>query len=154
MRIDFSVFGDEQLSRELMRFSAYAGSPQPAFGQIADDVREQIAEQFSSEGERGSGGWDELKEATIAAKASAGLDSHILQATHDLMNSLTDKSSEWHIEKITDDSLTVGSRDWIGVLHQQGTSKMAARKPVDFTEADRRGFVRTLQRYIVEGVLR
>lgn len=153
MRIDFDVYGDEQISRELLRFSARAGNAQPAFGQIADDMREQIAEQFDSEGERGSGGWAPLKETTIVAKTAAGLDPHILQATRVLKESLTQTGGE-HIEEITDDSLVLGSRDPKGKFHQKGTSKMEARKPVDFAELDRRSYVRTLQRYIVEGVLR
>jgi len=154
VRVDFSIYGDEQLSRELLRFSARAGNAQPAFARIADDAREQISEQFETEGERGSGGWEPLKEATIEAKAAAGLDPHVLQASQDLKESLTEKDNKWHIEEITDDSLLLGSKDWIGFLHQQGTSKMPARKPVDFTELDRRSYVRSLQRYIVEGVLR
>lgn len=153
MKLELSIYGDEQLSRELLRFSAYAGSPGPAFGRIADDAREQIAEQFATEGDRGSGGWAPLQESTIAAKAAAGLDPHILEATKTLMESLTEKGNEWHIEEITDDSLHLGSRDWVGVFHQQGTSRMPARKPVDFTELDRRSYIRTLQRYILEGVL-
>lgn len=152
MRIDFDIYGEEQLSRELLRFSAHAGNAQPAFHKIAGDMREQIAEQFSTEGDRGSGGWAPLKETTIAAKAAAGLDPHILQATHSLMESLTGTGGD-HVEEVTDDSLLFGSSIAYGKFHQKGTSKMDARKPVDFTELDRRGFVRTLQRYIVDGVL-
>jgi phage gpG-like protein len=152
VRLDLDVFGDEQISRELLRFSAHAGNAQPAFHKIAQDMREQIKEQFGTEGDRGSGGWAPLKEATIAAKASAGLDPHILQATHSLMESLTGSAGD-HIEEITDDSLLFGSSDPKGRFHQKGTSRMPARKPVDFTELDRRGFVRTLQKYIVHGTV-
>jgi phage gpG-like protein len=153
VRLDLDVFGDEQISRELLRFSARAGNAQPAFHKIAEDMREQIGQQFATEGERGSGGWEPLKEATIAAKASAGLDPHILQATHSLMESLTGTGGD-HIEEVTDDSLLFGSSNAYGKFHQKGTSRMPARKPVDFTELDRRGFIRTLQAYIVEGVVR
>lgn len=153
MRLDFDVYGDEQISRELLRFSAYASNAQPAFHQIAGDMAEQIGEQFATEGQRGSGGWAPLEEATVLAKAAAGLDPHILQATGGLMRSLTGEGDD-HIRRITDDSLIFGSADPKGQYHQKGTSKMPARRPVDFTELDRRGFVRTLQRYIVEGVLR
>lgn len=153
MRFALSVFGDEQLERELLRFSAYAGAPQPAFRKIAGDMRDQIKEQFATEGARGSGGWEPDKEETLAAKAAAGLDPHVLRATGDLMASLTEESDQFHIEEISDSHLLFGSKDWVGFLHQQGTKNMPARKPVDFTELDRRGFVHTLQRYIVEGVV-
>lgn len=152
MRLDLDVYGDEQISRELLRFSAHAGNPQPAFRQIAENMREQIAEQFATEGGRGSGGWKPLADSTIASKLAAGLDPHILQATQTLMESLTGTGGD-HIEEINDDSLVFGSADPKGKFHQKGTSKMPARRPIDFTELDRRGFMRTLQRYIVEGVV-
>lgn len=152
MRLSLDVYGEEQLERELLRFSAYAGSPQPAFRKIAEDMRAQIAQQFESEGNRGSGGWAPLKETTVLAKAAAGLDPHILQATRSMMESLTHVGGN-HIERITDSELLFGSKDPKGKFHQKGTSKMPARKPVDFTEVDRRNFVRTLQRYIVDGRL-
>lgn len=152
MRLHLSVFGDEQLERELLRFSAYAGSPTPAFHQIASDMRKQIEEQFDTEGRRGSGGWEMIKPSTIAAKAAAGLDPNILRATNALMESLTGSGGD-HIEEVTDDSLLLGSRNPYGKFHQKGTAKMPARKPIDFTELDRRGYLRTLQRYIVEGVV-
>jgi phage gpG-like protein len=153
VKIDFDVYGDKQISRELLRFASYAGNAQPAFHKIAEDIREQIGEQFATEGERGSGGWAPLQESTIAAKAAAGLDSHILQATHALMESLTGTGGD-HIEQVTDDSLLFGSSISYGKFHQKGTSRMPARKPVDFTELDRRGFVRTLQRFLVSGAVR
>jgi phage gpG-like protein len=152
VRLALDIFGEEQVERELLRFSAYAGSPVPAFHQIAQDMRSQIEEQFATEGGRGSGGWPPLKESTLASKAAAGLDPHILRATSALMNSLTGTGGD-HIEQVTDDSLVFGSSIARGKFHQQGTKRMPARKPVDFTELDRRGFVRTLQRYIVDGAL-
>lgn len=151
MRLQLDVYGDEQLNRELLRFSAYVGNAQPAFKEIADDMREQVSDQFASEGQRGSGGWAALKPSTQASKAAAGLSPFILQATGDLVNSLTSQSHGSHIEDITDDSLTFGSKVSYGGFHQKGTSKMPARKPVEFTALDRRNFVRTLQRYFVLG---
>ena len=153
MRLKLSVLGEEQIERELLRFAAHVGSAEPAFRQIADDMRDQIGEQFASEGSRGSGGWEELAESTLAAKAAAGLDPHILQATQGLLNSLTGRGGD-HIEEIGDDHLVFGSRDLKGRFHQGGTSRMPPRKPVDFTELDRRGFVRTLQRYLVGDLAR
>jgi phage gpG-like protein len=150
VRLSLDIYGEEQLERELLRFSAYAGHPQPAFHKIAEDMRGQIEEQFASEGGRGSGGWAALKETTLLAKAAAGLDPRILQATHKLMNSLTRAGGD-HVEEVTDSSLFLGSKVGYGRYHQKGTGRMPARKPVDFTELDRRGFVRTLQRYVVEG---
>jgi phage gpG-like protein len=151
VKLRFEVFGDEQIERELLRFSAYVGSAQPAFREMADRMREQIGEQFATEGQRGSGGWAPLAESTLAAKAAAGLDSHILQATHSLLESLTEPGGD-HIEEISDEHLLFGSRNPYGSFHQKGTSRMPARKPVDFTELDRRGLVQILQRFLVTEV--
>jgi phage gpG-like protein len=150
VRLSLDIYGEEQLERELLRFSAYAGNPQPAFHKIAEEMRAQIEEQFASEGGRASGGWAPLQEATSIAKAAAGLDPHVLQATHKLMESLTTTGGD-HVEEVGDDYLLFGSKVGYGRYHQKGTKRMPARKPVDFTELDRRSFVRTLQRYVAEG---
>lgn len=152
MRLAFEVFGEEQLSRDLLRFSAHVGNAQPAFHKIADDMRLVEAEQFGTEGGHGSGGWKELAESTLRAKLSAGLDPDILQATHKLMESLTGTGGD-HIEEISDEHLLFGSSVDYGKYHQKGTSRMPARKPVDFRENERRDFIRTLQRYFMEGTL-
>jgi len=152
VKLQLSVFGDEQIERELLRFSAYAGHPQLAFLKIAEDMREQIGEQFDSQGQRGSGGWEPLAESTLAAKAAAGLPADILQATRQLFHSLTEPGGD-HIEEVTDEELVFGSRDPKGRFHQTGTTRMPARRPVDFTELDRRSYVRTLQGYIMSGEL-
>lgn len=150
MKLSLDIYGEEQIDRDLLRFSSYVGDPRPALLKIADDMRDQIAEQFESEGRRGSGGWEALKPATLAEKAARGLPPEILQATRKLMYSLTRKGGD-HIEEVTDDSLLVGSRIPYGRFHQRGTSRMPARRPVDFTDLDRRSFVRILQRYITTG---
>jgi phage gpG-like protein len=153
VRLSLNIFGEEQLERELLRFSAYAGAPQPAFRQIAESMRLQITEQFETEGGRGSGGWEPDKPETLAAKAAKGLDPHVLRATGDLMASLTDQSGADHIEEISDSFMVFGSKVKYGRFHQTGTKNLPVRKPVDFTELDRKGFVRTLQRYVVNGTL-
>ncbi len=146
MRLSLDVYGEEQISRELLRFSSYVGDPSPAFHQIADDMREDIGHRFEEEGP----GWAPLAQTTLAAKAAAGLPPEILQATRRLMRSLSQKGED-HVEEIGDDFLRFGSSVPYGRFHQKGTSQMPARKVIDFTEADRRGFVRTLQRYIRTG---
>lgn len=146
MKLSLDVYGEEQIDRELLRFSSYVGDPSPAFHKIADDMRENIGHRFEAEGP----GWAKLAMSTLAAKAAAGLPAEILQATRKLMWSLTRKGGD-HIEEIDDDSLRFGSADKKGRFHQKGTTKMPARRPIDFTEGDRRGFIRTLQRYITTG---
>ena len=151
MIIDFDVYGEKQVSRELLRFSGRATNAAPAFAMIADDMREIIDKQFETEGKRSSGGWAPLALSTIDSKARAGLDPRILHATLDLRRSLTEKDDSAHFEHITPVSLTLASQVEYGKYHQTGTLKMPRRRPVEFTEVDRQHFVKTLQRWIVEG---
>jgi phage gpG-like protein len=146
VRLHLDVYGEEQIDRELLRFSSYVGDPSPAFHKIADDMREDIGHRFEAEGP----GWAKLAASTLAAKAAAGLPPEILQATRKLMRSLSQKGAG-HVEEVGDDFLRFGSSVPYGKFHQKGTTKMPERKVIDFTEADRRGFVRTLQRYIRTG---
>lgn len=150
MRIDFEVYGDEQISRDLLRFSDRVTNAKPAFKRIADQVRSQVGEQFESEGEAGSGGWAPLKDSTLNRKAALGLSSKVLQATGDLLASLTGTGGG-NIEKVTGTSLTFGTELSYGRWHQSGTRNMPQRKPIEFAEMDRRTFAKTLQTFLVHG---
>jgi phage gpG-like protein len=153
MLIEFEVFGEKQVSRELLRFSQRAIDAAPAFELIADDMRDINEAQFESEGARGSGGWAPLAASTVAYKAMEGLDPRILHATLALRNSLTqkdDSNAQWLIDPL---GIFFRSDVEYGAFHQSGTSKMPQRRPVEFTEVDRQHFVTQLQRYIVHGEL-
>lgn len=151
--IEINVDGDVQISRELLRFADRLVDAKPAFREIADDLREIEKEQFESEGARGSGGWKQLADSTIAAKQAAGLDNGILKETEALFKSLTQKGGD-HIEEITKDSLRFGSSDWKLPIHQHGSSDGAhppQRRPIELTRMDRQSIVKKLQRHMVEG---
>lgn len=150
MRLDLDVYGDQQISRELLRFEHRVDNAQPAWREIAGEIRKQINVQFTTEGQAGSGGWEALAPSTLASKAAKGLSPAILQATGALLASLT-SSGGGNFEEITDSSLTFGSSIPYGKFHQSGTSKMPARKPIEFAELDRRQFTRILQKHIVRG---
>lgn len=150
MKLEIDVNGDEQINRELLRFSDRAGDASPAFRRIAHEMRDQIGRQFASQGAVGSGGWAPLKPSTLAKKAAEGLSPNILQATGALMESLTSVGAG-NREVVTRDSLIFGSSIPYGRYHQSGTSRMPKRRPIEFSETDRRGFMRTLQRYVVTG---
>jgi phage gpG-like protein len=155
VRLQLSVYGDEQIERELLRFSEYVGNPRPAFEQIRDDLEEQIAEQFDTEGSRGGDKWDELSESTLAQKAAEDLPPDILQASGRLLASFTANTHGDGIREITDNSFTFGSRVPYGAVHQKGSKDgtIPQRRILSLTELDRRTYIRTLQRYIIEGVL-
>jgi phage gpG-like protein len=152
VRLNLSVYGDEQISRELLRFSAYVGHPRPAFEKIRDDLEEQLAEQFATEGSRGGEHWEPDKESTLAAKAAAGLRPEVLQATGKLLDSFTANTHGEGIRTITDDAFVFGSKVAYGAAHQKGTKTgLPARPILSLKETDRRSYVRTLQKYVTTG---
>lgn len=155
MKLQISVYGDEQLERELLRFSAYAGNPRPAFEQIRDDLEDQIGEQFDTEGSRGGSAWEKLSDETLAEKAAKDLRPDILQATGRLLDSFTSNTHGDGVREVTDEGFTFGSTVPYGAVHQRGSKDrtIPQRRIIELKELDRRSYIRTLQRYIVEGVL-
>lgn len=151
--IQFTVLGETQLSRTLMRFSARALNATPALLGVMSQIQDQVEEQFDSEGARGSGGWAPLAPATIEFKRRHGYPLEILHRTLTLRNSLTKNTAAGAIRIVTPKTMTFGSRVQYGIFHQLGApkSKLPQRRPVEFTEADRQHFAKIIQAYIVTG---
>lgn len=150
MRITFDTLGEEQFSREIIRVGSRGANAQPVFNVIADDWMDWNREQFNSEGRRASGGWAELRPATIAARGSAH---PILQVTGALLAELTRRSNvtitdSWIHLQIPDE------QDEYGRYHQGGTSLMAQRRPIEFTDMDRTDMTKRVQRYLITGEVR
>lgn len=157
----YEVFGDEQINREMLRFEGRLTDARPAFLTIIDDMQDQIEQQFESQGVSGSGGWTPLKPETIAEKEAKGYDTRILHRTHRLRESLTDPLSAFsagnpdQVLVLTPMSFEFGSTVPYGAVHQKGSeiANIPQRRPVEFSEVQRQGHVRTLQRFIIEGDL-
>jgi phage gpG-like protein len=153
MVIEFEVFGHKQLSRDLLRISEFAGDAAPAWVKIIELMKEDIQEQFDTEGASMSGGWEPLKPVTIARKEALGQRTEIMRATDRLMESLTDERGSDQrlvIERFGFDFESLVS---YGGYHM-GPAKdgsRPARKPVDFTETQRRKYVKVLQEFLVGG---
>jgi phage gpG-like protein len=148
MRLRLEVFGDVQLDRKLLRFEENLGDLEPVFEALADDFLAIETSQFASEGGFASGGWDPLADSTVRRRGSAH---PILDDFGDLRASLTQDGAKGSIRNITSDELFVGTDVDYAQHHQTGTPRMPRRRPVEFREADRRRWVRKIQRYIVSG---
>lgn len=152
------MFGDVLVEREFAEHRRRAVNPMPAFFLLAERFRAVELQQFDSEGVTGSGGWKPLKQATIDEKLRNGYDLRILHRTLRLRESLTHDDHPDHIRRITPTFMEVGSSATndkglsYPTFHQQGRG-VPVRKPIDFTEIERRRWVKTLQRYIVTGEL-
>lgn len=157
VHISLDVFGDQQLDRTLLRFEQRARNFRPVFELLASRFLKINRGQFSSQGGRGSGGWKPLAASTVARKKAQKLDPRILHATLALRKSLTILGTPGQVRVITDDTLTLGTsvKSKKGypypAVHQHGSKdgRIPQRRPVEFTDADRKEWVNELQRFLV-----
>lgn len=148
MRFEFQSLGDTLISREILRFGDRAGDASPAFRSIANDLRDAERERFDTVGR---GTWKPILPATLKAKLATGQDPRVLHATRLLRDSLTRKGAPDSLEVVTPSSLAFGTTVPYARFLQQGTSKMPARKPIGFTEPEKKAAVKVLQRYVITG---
>jgi phage gpG-like protein len=114
----------EAVDKTLENFQAALADEAPALQAIADDFREMIAQQFSSEGRAEGTPWPPLAPATLRRKRAGA---PILFRTGALLESLRGPSGANHVEEIDASSLTLGSRLPYAMFHQLGTQRMPAR---------------------------
>lgn len=153
--LEFEAFGAKQISRRLERFAALPSTAAPAWRAIVELMKIDIAEQFETEGRSMSGGWEPLKPVTIAEKARKGLRPEIMRATDRLMESLTDEAGSDQTLDIQEHGFRFGSTVDYGKYHMgpSADGSRPARKPIDFTEAQRRKYLKVLQTFLVGGDL-
>lgn len=153
--LEFEAFGTKMVSRRLERFAALPSDAAPAWRAIIELMKADIGEQFATEGRSMSGGWEPLKPVTIERKAKLGLRPEIMRATDRLLESLTDDAGSDQLLVIEPHGFRFGSKVDYGKYHM-GPAKdgsRPARKPIDFTEAQRRKYVKVLQTFLVGGDL-
>lgn len=154
MRLDLDVFGDKQISRELLRFGDRADDMTGAFRELADDFEDMEAQQFNTQGVF-SGGWAPLKPSTIEAKMRKGHDPRIMHATLALRLSLTQRHAPGAIRKISRDELVLGTsvKSDKGfpypAAHQNPQKGQTRRRVIELTPARRRDWMKVLQRHLV-----
>lgn len=148
--INWSVWGDDIISRELLRFEERNLNIMPVGLAIIKDIKDSNQKQFETEGEHASGGWAPLADSTIAAKVAGGFPLDILQRTRRLMLSLTE-GTEDTIEEVDPGGFVFGSEVEYGKFHQTGTKTMPQRRPLEFNEVDKVLWMKRIQRYILTG---
>jgi phage gpG-like protein len=152
MPLEFTleVLGETQIDRTFLRMRDNARTTEVLWKEMLKTLRliEQV--QFLTEGSHGSGGWPELAESTLKAKARKNQQPWIERATETLFNSLTGETS---------DSLAETSSDWLrygtsvpyATFQQTGTSRMPQRRLVQLTEIERKELTKMVQRFIMTG---
>lgn len=141
-RLSFMVDGALQLERFLDILADDVDDFKDAFKKMADDFRETEENVFASSGAfEGNSAWSPLKPGYKVWKTIKVGNQPILTFKGDLRKSLGSKGNN-HVERITKDSLVIGTRDIKAIFHQRGTRKMPKREVVKLTEPQKRRWVR------------
>lgn len=122
----------DSLDHALADFQSSLAGDSPALAAIADDLREILAEQFSTEGAAGGSPWAPLAPSTLRKAHAARVG--ILQVTGALAASLVDKDAPGHVEECDGEQLLFGTGLPYAVFHQEGTRRMPARPIVALAE--------------------
>ena len=158
VRIDWDIYGEDLISRELLRFSERNLNAMPVFMAVIEDLKDFIGKQFGTEGSYGGSGWAQLRESTVESKIAGGYPTTILHRTLDLLRSFVDETHEDYVADAHPWGFTYGSKNEYGKFHQTGFtapdgSKVPARPPVQFREADKVLVMKRIQHYLVTGEL-
>jgi Phage virion morphogenesis family len=152
MQLEITAHGEKVVARRLDRLAGRAVEARPAFEAIGTTLRGYEKRLFDSEGASGGAPWTHLEEATVMAKAhhEPPLDPRILHATGRLRRSLSEAHAPGHLEHATHTSLTFGSLVLYSGYHQRGRG-VPRRRPLQYTENQKRYIVRKLQTFIFAG---
>jgi len=133
--ININLDGVGTVTKRINKIAGTVKDLTPAFKKIGDDFRQTEDRVFKGQGYYGSRpGWKPLTLEYRDWKNVHFPDKPILQMTGDLRNSLATKGKN-HIERITKNSITIGSSDPKFIWHQKGTNRgLPARPPVTFTK--------------------
>lgn len=145
----FDFYGDQQVDRTLVGLTRNVSDARPAWLVLARRFTTNNVRQFASEGAYASGGWAPLSPRYAAWKARHYPGRKILARTGRLRRSLTRRP--FGVERISADSMVLGTDVPYAVYHQRGTRFMPRRRPVELPESERREWVKVLQRFIVTG---
>lgn len=149
LRFTAEVAGAEIFDRAFNRIDSLSDL-RPLWPNVIREFYLIEAEQFESEGAAGaSGRWAPLSDVYAKYKAIAYPDQPILQATDELMKSLTDPEATGAILRPDEQELTIGTSVPYATAHQRGTRRMPARPPISLAEAQKRRIQKSIQAGLV-----
>lgn len=148
-RFTFTVLGERQIDRTLARFADNIGDARAVWEVLAAKFQRAEARQFATEGAYASGGWPALSPRYAAWKHRHYPGTKILEREGDLKASLTQRP--FGVEQIEPGFMVLGTDVDYAIYHQRGSDRLPQRRPVELTEAQRRDWTRTIQRFIVTG---
>jgi phage gpG-like protein len=146
VRVDIDLYGDELVSRKLLRWSGeVVGNMSPVWDAVEDHLATCFERNFAQQGPA----WAPLKASTIRSRIAQGYPpGPILTRSGEYRKALTTELTT----HTTDSEMTVVAPAVPGAFHQAGTSRMAAR-PMRLTENEKRETVKIIQRYLIEEMI-
>ena len=146
----------DEVTKSLAAFQATLADNAPALGEIADDFRAMVAEQFASEGRAGGTPWAARHHPSVpssmrrgSAKRGVASASPLLVRSGELRDSLIG-SGAGRVEEIDARSLTLGTSVPYAMLHQLGTRFMPARPVIVLSDARTQRWTEFVRRAIEE----
>jgi hypothetical protein len=150
MDFKFEVHGDKLIQRKILRVGERATDLSPAFEVTVRQMRAMEVRLFDSQGASAARRWPDVTPLTLQRKLAQGLDRRTLHATLRLRRSLTQAGDSDQVVIITPSSMAFGTSVPYARRHQRGDPR---RRPLDFSERDKRQIIKGLQRYTLTGQL-
>jgi phage gpG-like protein len=148
VRLHFEFYGQVELDRTLAGLEERTQDLRPVWDTLRRRFLVTERKQFDSEGAFGGGKWAPLSPAYGAWKAAHYPGKPILVRTGELRRSLTEGPQVTVMEP----HLAIfGSAVEYGQYHEEGSAHLPRRPPVQLPAAERREWVRAVQRFIVTG---
>ena len=149
--IEFTyALNPESVEKALAGFQESLADQAPALARVADDFREMIGQQFTSEGRAEGTPWPELSPATLRRQHAS---TPILYKTGALLRSLREHGAAGHVEELEGYSLTLGSRLPYALYHQTGTRRLPARPIIVLSGARSERWTEIVRQQIAEKAL-
>ena len=148
LTITFTMLGDVVVKRAISRFGEDIADFRSVWSEVQVDFHEIERQQFKSEGGRGGGSWPPLSLRYALWKQRKYPGKPILNLTGELSRQLT-TGAGMMIESDPMRLMLLPTVEY-AYFHQQGTKKMPARKPIELQEEDAMGWIKMIQRYVVQ----
>lgn len=152
--VNFSVeiAGNTQLDHAFRQFAARLRDFSVVWPDVAEVLREIIAETFDTEGTSGGQAWQPLTPRYAAWKRRKVGNKPIEELSGALRASLTRKNARGSVETYTATELTLGSSLRYARVQHTGNRRLPARPLLRLTESDKRRMVKAVQTLLIQEV--
>lgn len=149
VRIKLSVDNKAEFDRTFIRFDERISDLRPIWPDVRDEFWSIEKEQFASEGRAGgSGPWKPLTKKYAERKIKRYGAKPILVASGRLKASLTGQTADTVYEP-SEKEVAIGTRVPYAGYHYRGAGKLPERKPISFSESQKRRLSKTIQKGLV-----